>query len=235
MTSMTGRPPAPPGETNFHGIRYTFLAKMPLIMLFSFFVIFQLTIAGVIVYRWSSIELPNKPLSLLSTLAGAAFSLLVVVTTFNRLDPKLQSHGLAPRICALAGAFLSLLLIALPPTPLPDPLHAFGVCIILAGTLASVWVLRWLGRSFSIMAEARALVTTGPYGIVRHPLYITEGFALLGALLLHWSWLAVLLVVVQFGFQWRRILYEEAVLRQAFPDYDVYAQRVPRLIPRLGG
>ena len=43
-----------------------------------------------------------------------------------------------------------------------------------------------------------------------------------------------MLVVVQLAFQWRRVLYEEAVLRRAFPEYDDYARRVPRFIPRLG-
>lgn len=215
------------------GVRYSFLKKMPLMMLFGFFVIWQVAIAGLLVWHWSSLTIHNKPLTLLSALTGAAFSFLIVLTTFNRLDPKLQSEGLAPRICALAGAFLSLSLLVMPSAEWPAGIHAVGISIVMVGTALSFWVLRWLGRSFSIMAEARALVTTGPYSLVRHPLYVTETLALMGALLLHLSWPAVLLVAVQLGFQWRRILYEEAVLRRAFPEYEDYARRVPRFIPRL--
>jgi len=221
-------------ERLFYGLRLSFLAKMPLMLLFGFFVVWQLIAAFAIVYYWSEFPSPNKPLSLLGTLAGAAFSFLIVITTFNRLDPKLQSDGLAPRICALAGAFLSLLLIVMPSTAWPAGIQTLAIVVTILGTGLSFWVLRWLGRSFSIMAEARALVTAGPYSLVRHPLYVTETIGLLGALVLHLSWVTVLLVVVQLAFQWRRVLYEEAVLRRAFPEYDDYARRVPRFIPRLG-
>lgn len=235
VASPTSHPTVtrPDKDAAFLGVRLTLLAKMPMMMMFGFFLIIQAVQVVAILIYWDGLGLQNPGLTLIGCLAGAAFSLLIVVTTYNRLDPKLQSAGLAPRICALAGAFLSLTLTAMPPVTLPQWLHIVAIIISITGTLASVWVLRWLGRSFSIMAEARALVTSGPYAHVRHPLYVTETFALLGGVLLHISWLTLLLLAVQLAFQWRRILYEEEVLRTAFPEYDDYARRVPRFFPRL--
>ena len=51
-------------------------------------------------------------------------------------------------------------------------LYAINILLILAGSLNIVG-LTALRRSFSIMAEARVLVTTGPYRWVRHPLYFS--------------------------------------------------------------
>jgi protein-S-isoprenylcysteine O-methyltransferase Ste14 len=91
----------------------------------------------------------------------------------------------------------------------------------------------WLGRSFSIMAEARGLVTRGPYAIVRHPLYVAEEIAVIGMVLLNWSLLAVLLACAQWALQLRRMRHEEEVLETAFPDYASYAARTPRWLPAL--
>jgi protein-S-isoprenylcysteine O-methyltransferase Ste14 len=90
-----------------------------------------------------------------------------------------------------------------------------------------------LGRSFSIMAEARRLVTDGPYAIVRHPLYLAEQIAILGAFIQFASPWAVVIVVVQFGCQVQRMRNEESVLLLSFPDYAAYKERTARLIPGL--
>ena len=55
--------------------------------------------------------------------------------------------------------------------------------MIVFGTLASVYCLYYLGRSFSIMACARELVTHGPYGVIRHPLYVAEAITVLGIII----------------------------------------------------
>jgi protein-S-isoprenylcysteine O-methyltransferase Ste14 len=101
------------------------------------------------------------------------------------------------------------------------------------GNVAAVIALAQLGRSFSIMAESRRLVTTGPYRFVRHPLYAAEEIATIGMFMqfaLPW---AALLFVVQVAFQLRRMHNEELVLTPRFPEYDVYSQTTARLIPGI--
>jgi protein-S-isoprenylcysteine O-methyltransferase Ste14 len=91
-----------------------------------------------------------------------------------------------------------------------------------AFTAWSMWVLR---RSFSITVEARALVTSGPYQWVRHPVYMGE--ILSAAAVVFWRWsllnsaIFLLFAVIQL-FRARR---EEAKLARAFPEYKVYAKR----------
>jgi hypothetical protein len=90
-----------------------------------------------------------------------------------------------------------------------------------------------LGRSFSVMAEARQLVTAGVYRHVRHPLYLAEEIAAVGCAMQFFSLWAVLLLAAQIAFQLRRMANEERVLTQSFPEYARYRQNTARLIPGL--
>jgi protein-S-isoprenylcysteine O-methyltransferase Ste14 len=167
------------------------------------------------------------------SLAGLAFVMLIVGMTIVRLKPLRQAEGLEPRLSALAGTGLSMGIAALPEADVGVGLHITALVLILLGWILSAYVLLWLGRAFSIMAQARRLVSTGPYAIVRHPLYLCEEFAVLGIALTHLSIEAALIVVVQWLFQLRRMTNEEKVLRAAFPEYDAYAKHTPKVIPRL--
>ena len=102
---------------------------------------------------------------------------------------------------------------------------------VVVGMLSSFIVLRWLGKAFSIMAEARRLVTHGPYALVRHPLYVCEEIAVIGIFIQVVSPVALIVLIAHATFQVRRMLNEERVLQAAFPEYENYARRTPRLIP----
>ncbi len=94
-----------------------------------------------------------------------------------------------------------------------------------------IYPLVALGRSFSLMPQARKLVTSGPYAIVRHPLYLVEEAAVAGVLL-QYAWYAALpFLALHLAVQIGRMQLEEKVLRNAFPDYAGYAKRTYRLIP----
>ncbi len=80
-----------------------------------------------------------------------------------------------------------------------------------------------------------ALTTTGPYSYTRNPLYfgsilIAFGFAAAARSL----WIALVFLALFLIIYWPVIVDEEEYLRGQFPDYDAYAARVPRLIPRIG-
>lgn len=186
------------------------------------------------VLAWLANAPDSSALRILSQTGNLAFLALIVATTIFRLQPLQSAEGLAPRIAAFAGTFALLFLNMMPPTTsLPPALTVFALCLLLTGFVLSAYVLYWLGRSFSIMAEARRLVTAGPYAIVRHPLYMTEEIAIIGFLLLNLSIPAMLLGVLHWALQLRRMHHEEQVLRAAFPEYEHYAAMTPKFFPRL--
>ena len=167
------------------------------------------------------------------SLANLAFIVLIVGMTIARLKPIRNAKGFEPRFSALVGTFLSLSLVALPQADYGIELRITALILSTAGCVFSAYVLMWLGRAFSIMAQARHLVTTGPYAIVRHPLYLCEEVAVLGVVLTHFSLAAVLIIGVHWIFQLRRMTNEETVLRAVFPEYAAYARRTPKVIPCL--
>jgi protein-S-isoprenylcysteine O-methyltransferase Ste14 len=103
--------------------------------------------------------------------------------------------------------------------------------LTLSGSGLAVYVLSHLGRSFSIMAEARRLVTNGPYSLVRHPLYIAEFVGIFGAFIQYASLPVTILLLTQITFQLLRIRNEEDVLKSTFPEYASYMARTNRLVP----
>lgn len=166
-------------------------------------------------------------------IAGFLFALLLVATTLIRLPAKNSAVGLEPRISAILGTFLTLLLIVLPKGEISAEAKVLAAVTIFCGTGLSIYCLYWLGRSFSVMAHARRLVTKGPYSFVRHPLYAAEMITLMGITLANFSFLAMLVIATTIAFQFRRMANEEKVLRATFPEYDGYSSRVPMIIPAL--
>ncbi len=112
---------------------------------------------------------------------------LLSVLFLIRLEPIKKAKGILPRVMAIAGTFFVALVTFFPRANLSMTQTVIASLLSLVGTGISVFALAHLGRSFSLMAEARRLVTTGPYRIVRHPLYIFEAVASLGVLLQFFS------------------------------------------------
>jgi protein-S-isoprenylcysteine O-methyltransferase Ste14 len=163
--------------------------------------------------------------------SSALFVALAAATTLTRLPPVRKAAGLEPRIAALLGTFLLTGLAMLPRRELPITVLATSCSFVVVGMLSSFVVLRWLGKAFSIMAEARRLIVHGPYAFVRHPLYICEELAVIGIFIQVMSPVALIVLLAHGFFQIRRMLHEERVLKEAFPEYESYARRTPRLIP----
>ena len=119
---------------------------------------------------------------------------------------------------------------------LPHPTHGAAVAaaadvLLLAGLSWSVWSLRQLGRSFSVIAQARAVVSTGPYRLVRHPLYLGEMVSAAGLALTVVGWPALATWCMLVSLQVYRSVQEERVLSAHLPDYADYRARTHRLIP----
>jgi protein-S-isoprenylcysteine O-methyltransferase Ste14 len=113
----------------------------------------------------------------------------------------------------------------------------FGVAllgqVLRAATVGYAYIIRG-GRDRKVYAEG--LVTRGFFNHVRNPLYVGNVLILLGLLVI-WNAPAAYLVGVPFflvGYV-AIVAAEEAFLRRKFgAEYDAYARRVPRWLPRPG-
>jgi protein-S-isoprenylcysteine O-methyltransferase Ste14 len=116
------------------------------------------------------------------------------------------------------------------------PLALSGSVLAVAGGVVVLRSRIELGSAWSFVPKADGgLVITGPYRLVRHPIYL--GFALLatGQALAFGSWPA--LMIVLFGivptFAWRARA-EEKLLRRTFGErYAAYRRRTKMIIPYL--
>jgi protein-S-isoprenylcysteine O-methyltransferase Ste14 len=106
-----------------------------------------------------------------------------------------------------------------------------------AGLLFTVWARVHLGRNWSgtiTVKEEHALITSGPYAVVRHPIYTGLLTALLASALAVGNWRAMIGFVIAFAALWRKLRLEESWMQETFGDsYVAYKARVRALIPYI--
>lgn len=120
--------------------------------------------------------------------------------------------------------------------PLPGWLEAAGSAAVTAGAVVLVLAAVSLGRSLTALPTPAArgtLRTGGLYRFVRHPIYtgllaLVFGGAVTARSAVRLALAAALLALLNGKATW-----EEAMLRQRYPEYDEYARRTPRFLPRL--
>jgi protein-S-isoprenylcysteine O-methyltransferase Ste14 len=168
-----------------------------------------------------------------SEIGTFGFVAAVILMLIIRVPPVAKAPGIAPRIAGLIGTFATLAFIEIEPADIGIAIQITATALIIIGCFFGIYCVFGLGRSFSIMAEARQLRTQGAYAFVRHPLYLAEELIVLGAVLQYRQPWAALIGIVQFGFQLWRIHNEERVLSRTFPEYAAYAAVTSRLIPGL--
>jgi protein-S-isoprenylcysteine O-methyltransferase Ste14 len=172
-------------------------------------------------------------LNITMRLSVIAYLVIIAATVVARMRPAGKARGAEPRISALIGTFLFTVVVLFPRRELSPTGAMVSTLLTLAGNALAVVVLTQLRSSFSIMAEARQLVTSGVYRFVRHPLYFAEAVATTGVVMQFLSLWTALLFVVQIAFQLRRMRNEEIVLGEIFPEYAAYRARTARLIPGI--
>lgn len=165
-----------------------------------------------------------KPLWFVETLIY-----FVLVTAFLvRTDPVDRSKGIREVIIPLVGSILPFALLYSPPAPWIIKNRTYILIVfwwMTASTAFTVWGMWTLRRSFSITVEARALVLTGPYRFIRHPIYLGE--ILSSCAVAFWrfsSWNLVILVIFVV-IQVARSRWEERKLENNFPEYGKYASK----------
>lgn len=213
---------------------YDLMACSPLVVWYGFSLMQQVPgiaheIAGLMTTR----PMMLAAIDVLSKLAAFLFAAVLIFMLVARRPAAAKARGIFPRAAAFFGCYLGVAILVLPRHDIGWEIKMLSTLLILGGMGFALWGLLWLGRSISIMSEARQLVVGGPYAIVRHPLYAGEQTALIGVALQYLSPIAVGLLLLQFVFQLCRMRFEEEILTEAFPEYAEYAKRTWRLIPGI--
>jgi len=107
--------------------------------------------------------------------------------------------------------------------------------ITAAGLLFSVWARVYLGRNWSgvvTIKQGHELIDTGPYALVRHPIYTGLLVAFIGSAMALGEWRGLLAVLIAWAALWRKLRLEERWMTERFGEqYVAYCQRVPALVP----
>jgi protein-S-isoprenylcysteine O-methyltransferase Ste14 len=144
-----------------------------------------------------------------------------------------------------AGKVMALILLViqtlflniLPISSNPFGITIFGIMIYLSGLLIAVVGRMQLGKNWANLEDyqvlpGQALVRSGIYHYIRHPIYIGDVLLVLGLELALNSWLVVgvtgLLVVVI-----KQALAEEMILSKTLPGYNDYRRQTKMFIPFL--
>lgn len=179
-------------------------------------------------------------------LATALFVVAVAWVALRNLDRSAAGNrrlsstiGIALQSFACAAAGIG---IVTPTLPWWAPFSIVStVLVILLGSSAVALFLSaavTMGKNWSLVARTRAdheLIRTGPFAMVRHPIYLAILLYLIGiaAALGHWPQLLIA-IPLYLGGTFVRIRDEEALLRAEFgEDHARYVREVPALIPLI--
>src|ERR1700704_2288333 len=168
---------------------------------------------------------------IITQLTSLAYVCMIIAVFFIRHLPLAKAQGIVPRIIAIAASNPQLAFFLLPRAMMSIPTQILSAALISVGALASVWILIRLRSAFSILPQARALILTGPYRRIRHPLYAAEGIASIGLMLQFAEPWSAAITLIGFACQILRMHYEEQVLGATFAEYAPYKARTYRLVP----
>jgi protein-S-isoprenylcysteine O-methyltransferase Ste14 len=156
-----------------------------------------------------------------------------------------RSESVGSRLTYLLPAIIGGVLLAWRAIPVsllaerlwPRSLLAYwiGVALLAAGIAFAIWARVHLGRNWSgtvTVKEGHELIRTGPYALVRHPIYTGLLTAVIGTAIASGTvraLFAVLIITISLVLKLRT---EERFMREAFPaEYQRYCAQVPALVP----
>jgi protein-S-isoprenylcysteine O-methyltransferase Ste14 len=117
--------------------------------------------------------------------------------------------------------------------------ECLSVAVALGGLAMRVWAVgsapSGTSERSTVNPRASQLRTSGPYSIVRHPLYVANGLMALGLSLFPGIWyLPIILVTATWLYYERIAIREEAFLLERFgADFESWSSRVPAFLPSL--
>jgi protein-S-isoprenylcysteine O-methyltransferase Ste14 len=118
--------------------------------------------------------------------------------------------------------------------PFHPLLGGAGIALTALGLAVAVWARVHLGRNWSAIVtvkEDHALIRSGPYRLMRHPIYSGVLLALLGTALALGERRDLIALVLAFVALLYKSAIEEERMAATFPDYDDYRRRTARLVP----
>jgi len=161
--------------------------------------------------------------------------------TTQRIEPA------ASRILRALAFLIAVALLSIPRIPLrwlyleiwPSGIWPFwiGAAVTVGGLLFAVWARLHLGSNWSravTIKQGHELITTGPYSLVRHPIYtgILTGF--IGTAIALSQVRGFIAFVLVFLALWTKFRMEEAWMRSQFGEtYATYAHKTAALVPYL--
>jgi protein-S-isoprenylcysteine O-methyltransferase Ste14 len=121
---------------------------------------------------------------------------------------------------------------------MPPSVQWAGCGLLLAAILFMSWTMRTNSFAAPVVKiqkdRGQAVITTGPYAMVRHPLYFGALFYIAGTSLVLGSWWGLTMVPILALLLVIRIGIEEKTLRMGLEGYDDYTRRVRwRLVPLI--
>lgn len=159
----------------------------------------------------------------------------------QRLEPAVS------RILRILTILLAIVLLSTTWIPLPwlyRPLWRaglwpfwIGAVLTVSGLLFAVWAREHLGRNWSrsvTIKQDHELITTGPYAIVRHPIYTGSLAGFLGLAIAVSEVRGIIAFLLMFLVFWVKFSIEERWMRSQFGEtYARYVRRTAALVPYL--
>lgn len=113
-----------------------------------------------------------------------------------------------------------------------------GVGVTCLGAAVAIWARYCLGEYWSSrvsLKEGHRIIRSGPYALVRHPIYTGMGLGVIGTAIVVGEWRGVLAVALVLAAHSFKALREEALLIQEFGgEYVAYRRSTGFLFPRMG-
>jgi protein-S-isoprenylcysteine O-methyltransferase Ste14 len=179
--------------------------------------------------------------SILFIIWAAFWSFWLILALKTRSPVKTRRSALFPLLPLLVvvlwilftNVFPGLLFIRIVPDNILIGLA--GIALTLAGLGFAIWARLHLGTNWSgqpVIRVDHSLVRTGPYSIVRHPIYTGLLVAFAGTALVIGAFWALLALFILLIVLWMKIRLEEKVLAEEFGEsYIQYKKEVKALVP----